>query len=107
MRPPPIAKQIASRSTNPDYKHAAIVLRGGALVSTGYNHDDRHAEVVALSDLWPNKRHGTKLWSLRYTRTGRLAMAKPCIRCEEFLRSCGVRVVYYSNSDGLIEVLKL
>lgn len=107
MRIPPTAIDIASKSDHPDYRHAAIVVRGGAQISIGYNHGWRHAEVVALGPLWPSKRVGSRVWSLRFTKTGRLAMAKPCPSCEEFMRRAGVRVVYFSNRDGEIEVMKL
>ena len=107
MRIPAIAKSLALRSDHPDYRHAAIVIRGGAQISIGYNHGWRHAEIVALGSIWPNKRIGARVWSLRFTKTGRLAMAKPCPRCEEFMRRAGIRAVHYSNACGGIEILKL
>lgn len=103
---PTIARRLASRSTHPMYFHAAIVERGGAYVAVGYNHEGRHAEVMALSKLWPSKRRGVRIWSLRFSKTGRLAMAKPCTECEAFMREHGVRACMYSTPNG-IEILKL
>ena len=95
-----LAAHLATRSTHRQHHHAAIVLRGGAIVATGYNHGDRHAEAVAIGKLWPSKRIGCVVWSSRFTRRGDLALAKPCKRCERALRIAGIRCVHYSTALG-------
>lgn len=102
-----LARKLAGRSTHALFHHAAIVLKGGAILSTGYNFGYQHAEIQALQALWPSKRRGTRVWSLRFTKTGRLANAKPCQDCERFLRENGVKVVYYSDQYGDIVKMKL
>jgi len=87
--------------------HAAIVLRGGAIVATGYNHDYIHAEVNALGHLWPSKRRGCVVWSLRFTKSGKLVNAKPCSSCETYMREHGIRLVWYSDSLGQIVRMRL
>lgn len=99
--------RLAFKSGHKWAKHAALVLKGGAVVATGFNHEWNHAEVSALQKLWPNKRRGTTVWSIRLTRTGRLAEAKPCPACDQFLRENGVKAVVYSTQDGRIERMKL
>lgn len=94
-----IARKLSQRSTHAFAFHAAILLRGGAIVATGYNHDEIHAEENALCDLWPSKCRGTVLWSIRFTKTGRLANGKPCLRCETLARERGVKLVYYSTRE--------
>jgi pyrimidine deaminase RibD-like protein len=96
-----LARRVASRS-NHRFQHSALVFRGGALVAFGYNHDGRHAEVSALSKLWPSNRKGTTLFSLRFLRNGRLGLALPCPKCQVFLKQSGVSRVYFSTSDGRI-----
>lgn len=103
--PPNFARKIALLSPHPRYQHAAIVLRGGAVLSVGYNHDGRHAEVVALSKLWPSKRRGTTLLSIRVGLDGKFTMAKPCYDCERFCTSNKVSRVFYSNRSGEMERL--
>lgn len=98
-----LGQKLALVSPHPRFKHAALVLRGGALLAQGYNHDGRHAEVVALSKLWPSKRRGTTLLSLRMGPEG-LAMARPCAECARFLADAGVERVYFSNRAGEIEL---
>lgn len=96
------AIKLAALSTHPKYFHSALVIKGGAILAYGYNHDGRHAEVVALSKLWPNKRKGVTVLSLRLSVEGGLAMAKPCAKCAAFLAENGVRRVYYSTREGEI-----
>jgi len=99
------ARKIALRSTCAYYHHAAIVTRGGAVIATGYNHRRIHAEVHALSSLWPSERVGTTVWSLRFTKNG-MGNAKPCPSCEAYMREAGVKVCRYSGPKGVILRLK-
>lgn len=96
-----LARRVAAKSTH-RFQHSALVFRGGALVSFGYNHDGRHAEVVALSKLWPSNRDGVTLFSLRFLRDGSLGLAKPCRACQTYLKKYGVGRVYYSETEGII-----
>jgi len=95
-----LAAHLATRSTHRRHHHAAIVLRGGAIVATGYNHGSRHAEVCAIGKLWPSKRRGCVVWSFRFSKSGNLALAKPCKRCQERLRASGIRCCHYSTESG-------
>ena len=89
------------------HKHAVMVTRGGAIVSFGTNHDEVHAEVAALKQLWPSERRGTKIVSIRLRRSGTLGMAKPCPECQEFMRQNGVKSVMYTNRQGDWETMRL
>lgn len=102
-----LAARTANRSTHKDYTHAAIVVRGGAVVAMASNHGTAHAEVRALSRLWPSERVGTRVYSLRFTKTGRLAMAKPCEKCESYMRRMGVKSCTYSTQAGTLERMRL
>ena len=95
-----LAKRLAKKARHTFAFHAAIVQKGGAVVSTGYNHDWIHAERKALNNLWPNKRKGCTVWSIRVTAGGRLANAKPCKACELYMVENGIKAVWYSNDTG-------
>jgi deoxycytidylate deaminase len=72
-----------------------------------HNFNDHHAEVNALQQLWPSKRVGTKVYSFRWRRDGTLGMAKPCPKCEKYMRDNGVKIVFYSDNTGQIKKMKL
>jgi deoxycytidylate deaminase len=101
------ARRLAKRGGNRYYHHAAIVYRGGRVISSGFNHHEIHAEANALFNIWPNKRKGCRLLSIRVSRTGSLLMAKPCTKCLRMLRRDGIKSVDYSTAEGTIERMKL
>lgn len=101
-----LIEKLASKSTHRCH-HVAIVERGGAILSLGYNHDGIHAEHVALNKLWVSERNGVRVWSLRLMRNGTFGMAKPCINCERYLRENGVRAVVYTDVHGQLTKMQL
>lgn len=98
--------KIASRSTHRAFFHGTIVIKGGAILSYGYNHGETHSERMALNPIWPNRRAGTSIINIRVTKTGKLANSRPCRDCHEFLVRSGVKRIYYSNSEGRFEEMK-
>ena len=87
-----LAKREAIKSDY-RYKLAAIVLKGGSVLSVGHNTVNKHAEVNALQRVKNAK--GCTLLVFRLTKTG-FGLAKPCIKCQEYLRLRGVEKVIYS-----------
>ena len=97
-----LAAKIAASSRSPlikkDYLLAAIVKRkDGALVSstnglTVTPQPSAHAEarVLRMADF------GATLYVVRILRNGEWAMAKPCSKCQAYIRSKGIVRVYYS-----------
>ena len=100
------AARIAAQSNHKQHHHAAILVRAGSIVGVGYNHNWRHAEVVAMGKVWPNKRSGLCLWSFRFLKSGELGMAKPCPACQKALKESGVLNIHYSTPTGM-ERMKL
>lgn len=101
------AMKLAEKASHTFAFHGVIVTKGGAVKAMGYNHHRIHAEINALKQLWPSERKGTRVLSIRVSRTGTLAMAKPCPACMEFMREHGIKQVWYSTSEGQIERMKL
>lgn len=100
------ALKMTERSQHSVFWHGALVKRGGNILAKGYNHGSRHAEEMAIKKLWPSKRVGTTVWSIRITKTGKLASSKPCPKCMALLRASGVRCVIYSTCEGKLERMK-
>lgn len=95
------AAKLAAKSDHKQHHHAAILVRAGSVVGVGYNHHWRHAEVVAMGKVWPNKRGGLCLWSFRFLKSGEMGMAKPCPECQKALRESGITDVHYSTRSGI------
>lgn len=102
-----IIRKLATKSTHKLYHHVVIATRGGAIIATGVNHNNTHAEVSCLNQIWPNRRKGLKIWSFRLRRDGKMGMAKPCTECQEFLRENGVKMVHYTDGSGQIQTMRL
>jgi deoxycytidylate deaminase len=102
-----IARKLAQKSSHSWALHSAIVMRGGSVLSTGYNKDCRHAEVSALNKIWPNKRAGARLFSFRITPGGKWACAKPCPDCMKVIKASGIKDVWYTDREGKIQKMKV
>lgn len=100
-------KKLAARARASGNKsfHAVIVKRGGAVVASGYNHENIHAEVHALKQLRDTR--GVVLYSYRVNKAGHLTMAKPCSRCQDYILDAGVKKVLYSDENGRIVEMRL
>jgi len=102
-----LAKRECPKSGHKIFRHFAAVVKGGAIIAVAVNRNERHAEVNALNQLWPNKRKNSIVWSIRMTKTGKISNAKPCDECLPYLISNGVKKVYFSTTDGNIECMRL
>lgn len=102
-----LAKKVAMGSRHSWANHAAVVTKGGAVQNAAGNTPNRHAERIALERLWPSKRKGTKVLSIRVRADGSLGMAKPCDRCMAYLEKNGVTSVTYSTDDGRLERVRV
>lgn len=101
------AKKVAAQSPC-NYRHAAIVFKGGVIVAEAHNTQQMHAEVAALKHarIWTKAKRLTLL-SVRITASGMLRCAKPCPACMKYMLDNGVSTVLYSTNDGRIERLRL
>jgi pyrimidine deaminase RibD-like protein len=95
-------RRVANFPKQRSYRHCAMVIRGGCILSVGVNAKEMHAEVVALTQLSWGQRAGTMVLSLRIRKDGSLAMARPCPSCMQYMKHFGVKKVLYSNSNGVM-----
>lgn len=102
-----LLSRLTEHSGHPWAYHASAVLKGGSILALASNQPIRHAELVALGQLWPNKREGTVVWSIRVSRRGTLTMARPCKKCWEKMKVYGVKKVVYSNWEGKLVTERL
>lgn len=98
------------------YRHIACLVNGQRLVSYSTNDYNRqyvnrkkttslHAEQGCVKN---HKRiKGFKLVVFRFDKTGNLCNSSPCSACKKALLGKGIRFIFCSNKDGVIEKLKL
>jgi len=101
------AKKVCKKSDNVQHFHGSFVVVGGRIQAIGYNVGDTHAEIKALQQLWPDKRRGVKVYSMRFRKDGTFGMAKPCPACESYMRANGVKTVFYTDVTGKLVKMKL
>jgi len=97
-----LIKKYAKKSRHHHFHHVVFLTKGGNIVSVGWNLERTHAEVSALGKIWPSEREGLCLWSFRVGRSGKLAMAKPCSKCQKIIQQSGISSIRFSDSSGKI-----
>ena len=103
----------AKKSRHNQHKLGAVIVKGGRVLSTGYNQmrpsslletDTLHAEGAAILKLLKDKRlhdlSGADIYVSRFTRGGAVGLAKPCAACHALIQSVGIRRVFFTDSDG-------
>lgn len=105
-----IAINLARSSLVNRYKHGAIIVKGGRIISTGINkirnhpdvfgesteikkHSHIHAEIDAMrkvSDL-----RNAKIYVARINNNGKTGLSRPCDNCYNSILEAGItRIVY-------------
>ncbi len=102
------------------HKHGAIVYRGNHILSIGWNKQHRipwlarygykrcllHAETDAVIHMDPRNVRGSSLLVVRVSK-GKLKNSKPCEHCMALIIERGIREVYYSDSSGEIQQIRV
>lgn len=114
-----MAAKAALKSKFSQHRVGAVITKGGNILATGYNSKQpssvlktttRHAEAAAILFLLKQRRLqdlvGATLYVTRYTKGGKVGMAKPCPSCENLCRSVGISRVHYTTDCG-VETIKL
>lgn len=104
------AAKLAEDSVCRRYRHGAIIVKNGAVISTGINRSVNnpfqvqspetqssiHAEVAALNSCRKTDLTGATIYIARICKDGSQAMSKPCMNCQKALIARGVKKVYYT-----------
>lgn len=98
------------------FHHGSIIVTNNRVLGRGYNHPrtaykgpkgyqrSMHAEVCALNRSIIKPRKTVDVYVVRINNVGTLMESRPCPKCILFLKSVGIRKVYYSGADGCIHV---
>lgn len=105
----------ASLSRAKYYKVGAILVKGGKIISRGYNRNsamaDRiskkfgvdfwtlHAEMDALFSVDAKNLQGMTLYVAGVSKAGNLVCSKPCKKCLKIIQKLGIKVIYLDKGD--------
>lgn len=112
-----------------EYYLCAIIVKGGNVLSIGYNKKSTngfvehyadvargirdycmstHAEMDAvLKARGKHDLRGTKMYVVRTKPSGGVGMAKPCEICQHILYNYGIKRAYYTIADNEYGVLRV
>ena len=120
-----MAKKLAKCSTYGNFRHGAVLARGGAIISLGINsekyssvgskyrpehkgHSTYHAEIAAILNLDRSQTKGAVMYVARASKGCNAdRMSKPCKMCHAVMEERGISRVYYSIDDETIGTYKL
>jgi deoxycytidylate deaminase len=115
-----MAEKTALKSPFVQHRLGAVVVKGGRVLSTGYNEvrytkeldkPTLHAEQAAILKLLKQRRLsdlvGATLYVTRFTRGGAIGCSRPCPSCTNLIRSVGITNVHYTLDNGGTSQLKL
>lgn len=104
-----IAYKAAEASTHPVHKMAAVVVRGGRVVSAAHNlgRAGAHCERRALRP-HADVRGATLVVVRRRGAAGRTPLcSRPCAACRDAILRAGIKKVVFFDERGRIAVEKL
>ncbi len=112
-----LAKRVAIQSDFPDYRHGAVLVKGGSVRNTAHNKDNFcsfgkrfqklhggrttvHAELGVILGLDRSITNGATIYVARIGKLQDYRMSKPCSMCHAAMKHVGIkRVVYTINSQ--------
>lgn len=113
-----IARATAEATkSNERYRVGAVITLGGAFLSAGHNRRTNNpvyvhytkcgicAEVSAMKKVQKERLNGAIVYVSRCNRSGLIASAKPCLRCQGYMEGAGISRVYYTVSNDVVETM--
>lgn len=120
-----IAKDVSLLSNHEDYKLGCVVINKHKIVSSGCNSRTKcrklqadldykyfnikskgavHAEIDALLPLLKRDidLSNASIYTYREDKHGHIAMSRPCPRCMEIIKKCGIKKINYTTYDGYV-----
>lgn len=118
-----LAANIAAQGSFYNYKHGAVLVKGGSVINTAHNecvhsrladrfkkHDGwgtRHAELNVCLGIDKKVTFNADLYVVRINKEGLYRNSRPCEMCMDTMKFLGIRRVYYSISQESYGVINL
>lgn len=89
-------------------KFGVIIVKGGRILAKGKNNYEtcRHAEINAIGKNWASNLKDSTIYIVRIRKEQPFGLAKPCPKCEEIIRECGIRDIVYTTNDPINTFVK-
>ena len=112
-----LLQRTSEKSDCPNYRIAAVLVKGSSIVNFGFNHrgtsrlierkrhlrtinDSVHAEVHAILGVSKSVTSRCDIYVARFTLDGEPANAKPCVLCQAILKEMGVKRAFYTEKGS-------
>lgn len=95
-------------------------MKGSRVLSTGFNRirynrfskrPTAHAEASAITNLLRQSRLddlcNSDIYVTRFTKSGTVSCAKPCVHCFNLIQAVGIRKIFYTDFDGKVQEVKV
>jgi len=112
-----VARYCATKSTARN-THGAVVVKGGRVLSTGWNKNRNHpaivspehiktecsyhAEEVAIREAGEDNVRGAVIYVARINKNGEDRDSKPCAKCAAIIKQSGIKRVIFTMESGEI-----
>ena len=119
-----LAKKMAECSTYGNFRHGAVLVRGGAVINLGINSEKYssigakyrpeekgvstyHAEIKALLNIPRSQTKGAVMYVARASKGKHEdRLSKPCTMCHALMQERGISQVFYSVDNDNIGTYK-
>ena len=118
-----LAAKQAANSNFPVFRHGAVLVKGGSVLSLGVNknqfhsfaakfkkvprHATIHAELSCLLAAGGESAAGSTMYVVRINPQGEWRMSKPCCMCQAAMKHVGVKKVIYSVDSNHVGEMKI
>jgi deoxycytidylate deaminase len=120
-----LAKKMAECSTYGNFRHGAVLVRGGAIINFGINSEKYssvgakyrpeekgvstyHAEIKAILGIDRSITKGAVMYVARASKGKKEErISKPCTMCHAVMKERGISQVFYTIDDQVIGTYKL
>ena len=100
--------KAAYKSNHKQHRIGCVLIKGGSIISRGWNSSHIHSEHAMLNRAWrQTDLAGGLVAIVRIRKDGTLGNSKPCKLCVDRLIQAGIKRVLFSNSRGELEEMKL
>ena len=101
-----LAKNVSKHSTH-KIKMGAVLVKHGRPLSVGFNKVKSHpihtfsihAEIDCMASFDREELRSSSMFIYRESKCGTPAIARPCKRCLEYLRSFGVKRIFFTTNE--------